>query len=79
MNGSQLASLPERRFLGDRDALKGEEATCAICQEEYEADELLSILPACAHTFHTSCVTRWLKDNASCPVCMRDVKQDLRR
>ena len=35
----------------------------------------LSIMPACAHTFHAACVARWLKDKPSCPVCMRDCRQ----
>ena len=73
-----LARLPARPFLGTADALKGDEATCVICQEEYKAGEQLSVLPACAHTFHEACVGRWLQDKASCPMCQRDVKGDLR-
>ena len=42
------------------------------------AGDELSILPACAHTFHAACVARWLKDKPSCPVCMRDCRQDVR-
>ena len=41
MSRAQLSSLPRRPFLGSRDALKGEEAVCAICQMEYdEGDEV---------------------------------------
>ena len=55
-----------------RAALCTEAATCRATGDE------LSILPACAHTFHAACVARWLKDKPSCPVCMRDCRQDVR-
>lgn len=75
MTRGQLATLPRRTFLGARD---GGDAECAICQIEYEEGDDLCILPACAHTFHFACVGRWLGEKTSCPVCMRDVRQDLR-
>ena len=78
MSSIQLSSLPRRAFLGGRDALKGEEAECSICQEAYEEGDELSTLPCC-HTFHAGCVSRWLAGKHSCPVCMRDVRQDLRQ
>ena len=59
------------------DALTGDEATCVICQMEYEEGDKLVILP-CAHTFHEACVARWLEDKPTCPVCMRDVRADMR-
>jgi len=43
------------------------------------AREELSMMPACAHAFHAECIETWLKDKATCPVCMRDVKEDLKR
>jgi len=67
-----------RSFLGKCDALEGEEAMCTICQMDYEEGNQLAIMPACAHAFHEECISTWLKDKATCPVCMRDVKQDLR-
>ena len=73
-----LASLPERPFLGAGcDALKGDEATCVVCMSEYEEGETLSVLPGCAHTFHSQCVGRWLQEKPHCPVCMRDCRQDV--
>ena len=77
MSGQQLSALPRRSFLGPTDALKGEEAACAICMCDYEKGESLCIL-SCLHTFHVDCVGTWLKDKPSCPICMRDVKQDMR-
>ena len=78
MSRRQLASLPERPFLGAGcDALKGDEATCVVCMSEYEEGETLSVLPGCAHTFHSQCVGRWLQEKPHCPVCMRDCRQDV--
>ena len=75
----QIASLPERAFLGSgRDALKGEEAACSVCMCDYEAGDRLCVLP-CMHAFHAECVGRWLESKPTCPVCMRDCRQDLAR
>lgn len=44
---------------------------CPICYEMiYQND--MSTLP-CAHLFHGSCVTQWLRQNPSCPVCRTHV------
>ena len=51
---------------------------CVASRTPCIAGDELSILPACAHTFHAACVARWLKDKPSCPVCMRDCRQDVR-
>jgi hypothetical protein len=77
MSQRQLSYLPRRPFLGERDALKGEQALCSICQMDYEEADELILLPACAHTFHADCLSRWLVNRAACPCCMRDVRQDL--
>ncbi|NXW93859.1 PJA2 ligase, partial [Alopecoenas beccarii] len=41
---------------------------CAICFCEYVKDEIITELP-CHHLFHKSCVTRWLQESGTCPVC----------
>jgi hypothetical protein len=78
LSGRELSALPERPYLGARDALKGDDSLCAICQCEYEEGEMLCIMPACAHAFHSECIGTWLVGKASCPVCMRDIKRDMR-
>lgn len=75
----QLAALPCRKFLGESDALQDDMACCTICQIEYEEGDELHMLPACSHTFHAACVGEWLfKKSATCPLCLRDVREDLR-
>jgi hypothetical protein len=44
-------------------------AECAVCLQELEHGDVVRVLPACTHFFHSSCVDPWLRANASCPVC----------
>ena len=74
---SMLSSLPSRVFLGPTDALQGDDAECSICCIEYEQGDEICLLPACMHAFHPACIQSWLRSNATCPVCMRDVLEDL--
>lgn len=53
-------------------AISGEDAVCCICLAKYEDDDELRELP-CSHFFHTQCVDKWLKINASCPLCKSEI------
>jgi len=41
---------------------------CSVCLCEYEDADLLITLP-CNHFFHEACITRWLRQDISCPHC----------
>ena len=43
---------------------------CIICTENL--DETAYALP-CAHTFHSSCIDKWLKIKSECPICKSGV------
>ena len=45
---------------------------CCICLAKYADNDLLRELP-CTHFFHIECVDKWLKINASCPLCKFEV------
>ncbi|KAI3744129.1 hypothetical protein L1987_57205 [Smallanthus sonchifolius] len=45
-----------------------EEADCCICLCHYEDGEQLHLLP-CSHHFHSTCIAKWLRVKATCPVC----------
>lgn len=47
---------------------------CQICFSEYKAGERLRMLP-CLHDYHVKCIDRWLKENATCPICRADVSE----
>ncbi|KAE8655489.1 D-glycerate 3-kinase [Hibiscus syriacus] len=52
--------------------ISGEDAVCCICLTKFADDDELRELP-CTHVFHVDCVDKWLKINASCPLCKTDV------
>ncbi|PSR96105.1 E3 ubiquitin-protein like [Actinidia chinensis var. chinensis] len=53
-------------------AIAGEDAVCCICLAKYAENDELRELPCC-HFFHVECVDKWLKINASCPLCKYEV------
>ncbi|CAN6194347.1 unnamed protein product [Urochloa humidicola] len=43
---------------------------CAICFEEFEDGEEVSVMPCShRHEFHTKCITNWLGRSNTCPLC----------
>ncbi|KAK8523125.1 hypothetical protein V6N13_113082 [Hibiscus sabdariffa] len=49
-------------------AILGDDAVCCICLTSYVDDDVLKEL-SCSHVFHKSCVDKWLKMKALCPLC----------
>lgn len=52
--------------------VSAEDAVCCICLGKYKDEVELRGLP-CAHFFHVDCVDKWLKINASCPLCKHEI------
>lgn len=42
--------------------------SCSICLDDYEAGEGVRTLP-CFHSFHDTCVDKWLTQSGLCPQC----------
>ncbi|GBG70038.1 hypothetical protein CBR_g4866 [Chara braunii] len=62
-------------FLVDSSAKKpvsAEDAMCCICLGRYTEGVELRLLP-CEHHFHVPCVDTWLKINAICPLCKKEI------
>jgi len=57
---SYIDNLPEKE--------KGKESECYICLEKCKDGKDSCELP-CKHAFDRACLTHWLKDHDSCPVC----------
>jgi hypothetical protein len=46
----------------------GEEDQCGICLAEFDEGDRKRLLP-CLHTYHKSCIDRWLSVSSKCPMC----------
>ncbi|XP_039010411.1 E3 ubiquitin protein ligase RIE1-like [Hibiscus syriacus] len=49
-----------------------DDAECCICLNSYEDGEELHSLP-CNHHFHSTCIVKWLKMKATCPLCKHSI------
>jgi len=46
--------------------------SCAICLDEFQAEEPIALLPCC-HGFHRHCLDPWLDRSALCPICKQSI------
>ncbi|VVB09571.1 unnamed protein product [Arabis nemorensis] len=54
-------------MFGDKEK---EEICCPICLVEFEAEDVVTHLPRCAHLFHIHCIEPWLlRGHLTCPLC----------
>jgi E3 ubiquitin-protein ligase RNF115/126 len=47
---------------------KLEPPTCTVCCDPIAVDSKGMFMP-CGHVYHPDCLTPWLENNNSCPVC----------
>ncbi|GMH20350.1 hypothetical protein Nepgr_022191 [Nepenthes gracilis] len=59
-------------YLATERVLLPEDAECCICLCSYEDGAELHALP-CSHHFHAMCIVKWLKMNATCPLCKYNI------
>lgn len=48
-------------------------AECTICIDELNVGDEVTVLP-CTHWYHGECVTLWLKEHNTCPICRKPVE-----
>ena len=41
--------------------------------------DMLKRIPTCNHHFHAKCVDEWLHVNKTCPLCVRDVEDEMKK
>jgi len=68
-----IAKLQEIKYCSENCIVKD----CTICQEEYKEGDNLLLLP-CEHNFHRPCVSEWLSRHNSCPVCRKELKEEVK-
>ncbi|CAL1381790.1 unnamed protein product [Linum trigynum] len=59
-------------YVAQERMLLPEDAECCICLTSYDDGAELHTLP-CNHHFDSSCIIRWLKMNATCPLCKYNI------
>lgn len=64
----EISKLKQERFENGG----GDDKVCSVCLEEFSHGVKITPLP-CSHTFHSRCITSWLKRTASCPLCRFDI------
>ncbi|KAL7962855.1 hypothetical protein V8C34DRAFT_268495 [Trichoderma compactum] len=68
-----LANLNRRPV--DASMLEGDSKTeCTICIDDMNVGDMAAFLP-CKHWFHEECVTLWLKEHNTCPVCRASIEK----
>lgn len=50
---------------------------CAVCLDEVSDGDKCRELPNCGHSFHAMCVDAWLECSWTCPICRRQVTDDI--
>lgn len=66
-----LQFLPTDIYSLDK-GLDGKPNPCVICQSDYKDGESITPLP-CKHSYHSKCITTWLKIKGVCPICNAEV------
>ncbi|XP_057796185.1 E3 ubiquitin-protein ligase ATL4-like isoform X2 [Salvia miltiorrhiza] len=56
------------RRLGNKSSNDEEGKRCAVCLEDFETKQFVTITP-CNHMFHEECIVPWVKSQGKCPVC----------
>ena len=47
-------------------------AECSVCMDDVPVGTEVTILP-CGHWFHRQCVTAWLSEHDTCPICRKSI------
>ena len=51
-----------------------ESGRCSICLEDFQIGDSVRTIP-CFHEFHMQCIDRWLREQATCPICKHDTTE----
>lgn len=49
--------------------------SCPISMEDFEDNDMVTIIRHCGHTFHTDNLLNWFRTNSRCPVCRYDIRE----
>ncbi|KAK1314740.1 E3 ubiquitin protein ligase RIE1 [Acorus calamus] len=70
--GVMIPIATNNGFPAEERVIALEDAECCICISPYEGGVEIHELP-CNHHFHSSCIIKWLRINATCPLCKYNI------
>ena len=68
-----LKQLPKSKII-EVNKLNDENKRCIICLEDFKCNDIIIYLP-CFHIFHDYCIIKWLRKNATCPICKSNINK----
>ncbi|KAF8875404.1 hypothetical protein CPB84DRAFT_1689642 [Gymnopilus junonius] len=51
---------------------------CGICLSQFRGADVAALASGCQHSFHESCLGRWLVRSKTCPLCRVPLDTDFR-
>lgn len=48
---------------------------CPISMDEFNDNDMITVIRHCGHTFHTEHLMNWFRTNCRCPVCRYDIRE----
>jgi hypothetical protein len=48
--------------------------SCPISMEDFNDNDMVTVIRHCGHTFHTDSLMNWFRSNCRCPVCRYDIR-----
>jgi hypothetical protein len=48
--------------------------SCPISMEDFNDNDMVTVIRHCGHTFHTENLMNWFRSNCRCPVCRYDIR-----
>jgi hypothetical protein len=48
--------------------------SCPISMDEFNDNDMVTVIRYCGHTFHTENIMNWFRSNCRCPVCRYDIR-----
>ena len=48
---------------------------CPISMDEFNDNDMVTVIRHCGHTFHTEHLMSWFRTNCRCPVCRYDIRE----
>lgn len=68
-----IAKLERKKMDEEMLAKEGGKVECTVCIDQVKVGDEVVFLP-CKHWFHEACVTMWLKEHNTCPICRTPIE-----